>query len=137
MRSVIMRHRNIIGALVLLVACLALWIYWNRIVKADLSNYAPADSLGYIEVNDLAELARRLYRNAVFVRKQIQGTDLQEWQTADGTHAIVFTFIDTAVIVSNDETSVLRSIDARAGRRASLTGAGDLSTARLTLDSAN
>ena len=230
----IMRRRNIVGALVLLVGCLAVWLYFNRTVKADLSNYAPADSLGYVEVNDLAEvaggitntrawkslagpvgaptnlmpnkwlvrlarwtgigsidtilfarsqvaivlggaegtqqgstltikplttfiidthtsqrrmratverhieeLARRLYRSPVFVRKQIQETDLQEWQTADGTHAIVFTFVDSAVIVSNDETSVLRSIDARAGRRASLTGAGDLSTARLTLDSAN
>ena len=230
----VMRRRNIVGALVLLVGCLALWLYCNRTVKADLSNYAPADSLGYVEVNDLAEvasgitntrawkslagpvgaptnlmpnkwlvrmarwtgigsvdtilfarsqvaivlggaegtqqgstltikplttfiiethtsqrrmratverhieeLARRLYRNPVFVRKQIQETDLQEWQTADGTHAILFTFVDSAVIVSNDETSVLRSIDARAGRRASLTGAGDLSTARLTLDSAN
>src|ERR1041384_4807749 len=234
MRSVIMRRRNIVGALVLLVGCLALWLYCNRTVKADLSNYAPADSLGYVEVNDLAEvasgitntrawkslagpvgaptnlmpnkwlvrmarwtgigsvdtilfarsqvaivlggaegtqqgstltikplttfiiethtsqrrmratverhieeLARRLYRNPVFVRKQIQTCSLPIWQTADGTHAILFTFVDSAVIVSNDETSVLRSIDARAGRRASLTGAVDLSTARLTLDSAN
>ena len=230
----IVRRRNIIGALVLLAACFALWIYWNRPVKTDLSNYAPADSLGYIEVNDLAEiaggvtntqawkllagpvgtptnltpnrwlirlarwtgigstdtillarsqvavviggaegtqegstltikplttfiidthtsqrrmraaverhieeLARRLYRNPVFLRKQIQGADLQEWQTSDGIHTIVFTFFDTAVIVSNDETSVLRSIDARAGRRGSLTGSGDLATARLTLDAAN
>src|ERR1051325_11747985 len=57
MRSVIMRRRNIVGALVLLVGCLAVWLYFNRTVKADLSNYAPADSLGYVEVNDLAEVA--------------------------------------------------------------------------------
>lgn len=230
----IVRRRNIIGVLALLGACLALWIYWNRTVKTDLSNYAPADSLSYVEVNDLAEiasgltntqawkslagpvgaptnltpnkwlirlarwtgigstdtilfarsqvaivlggaegiqegstitikplttfiidthtsqrrmratverhieeLARRLYRNPVFVRKQLQGTDLQEWQTSDGTHAIVFTFVETAVIVSNDESSVLRSIDARAGRRASLTATGNLSAARATLDAAN
>jgi hypothetical protein len=234
MRSVILRPRNIIGVLVLLVACLALWIYWNRAVRTDLSNYAPVDSLGYVEVNDLAEiaggitntqawkslagpvgapanltpnrwlirlarwtgigstdtilfarsqvaivlggaegtqegstltikplttfiidthtsqrrmrvpverhleeLARRLYRNPLFVRKQIQSADLQEWQSSDGAHAIVFTFVDTAVIVSNDETSVLRSIDARAGRRASLTGTAALATARLNLDAAN
>jgi hypothetical protein len=234
MRCVIVRRRNIVGAFVLLLACLALWIYWNRTVKTDLSNYAPADSLGYIEVNDLAEvasgltntqawkslagpvgaptrltpnkwlirlarwtgigsadtilfarsqvaivlggaegtqqgttltikplttfiidthtsqrrmratverhieeLARRLYRNPVFVRKQIQGADLQVWQTSDSNHAIVFTFVDTVVIISNDETSVLRSIDARAARSASLTGAGDLSTARSTLDAAS
>jgi hypothetical protein len=234
MRSVIVRRRNIIGILVFLGACLSLWIYWNRTVRTDLSNYAPADSLGYVEVNELAEiaggitdtqawkslaqpvgaptsltpnkwlirlarwtgigstdtilfarsqvaivlggaegtqegstitikplttfiidthtsqrrmratverhieeLARRLYRNPVFVRKQIQNADLQEWQTSDGTHAIVFTFVDTAVIVSNDEISVLGSIDARAGRRTSLTAAGDLSTARATLDAAN
>ena len=228
------RRRNIVGVLVLLGACLALWIYWNRTAKTDLSSYAPADSLGYVEVNDLAEiaggvtntqawkslagpvgaptsltpnkwlirlarwtgigsadtilfarsqiamvlggaegtqegstitikplttfiidthtsqrrmrtaverhleeLARRLYRTPVFVRKQLQGIDLQEWQTSDGTHEIVCTFVDTAVVVSNDETSVLRSIDAHAGRRASLTGAGDLSTARTTLNAAN
>ena len=230
----IVRRRNIIGALVILVACFALWIYWNRTVKTDLSNYAPADLLAYIEASDLAEvaggvtntqawksladpvgapasltpnrwlirlarwtgigstdtvlfarsqvaivlggaegtqegstltikplmtfiidthtsqrrmratverhveeLARRLYRNPVFVRKQIQGADLQEWQTSDGTHAIVFTFVDTVVIISNDETSVLHSIDARVGRRASLMGAGDLATARLNLNAAN
>jgi hypothetical protein len=234
MRSVIVRRRNVIAGLVLLGTCLSLWIYWNRAGQSDLSNYAPADSLGYLEVTDLAEiaggvsntqawkslagpvgaptnltpnkwlirlarwtgigstdtilfarsqvaivlggaegtqegstitikplttfiidthtsqrrmrptverhieeLARRLYRNPVFVRKQIQNADLQEWQTSDGTHTIVFTFVDTAVIVSNDETSVLRSIDAHAGRRTSLTGASDLFTARATLDSAN
>jgi len=231
---VIVRPRNIISVLVLLGACFALWVYGNRTGKTDLSNYAPADSLGYIEANDLADiavgitntqawkslagpigapanltpnkwlirlarctgigstdtilfarsqvaivlggaegtqegstltikplttfiidthtsqrrmratverhieaLARRLYQNPVFVRKQIQGADLEEWQTSDGTHAIVFTLVDTVVIVSNDETSVLRSIDASVGRRASLTGAGDLATARLTLDAAN
>lgn len=63
----------------------------------------------------LEDLARRIYRDPVFVRKTIENFDLQEWTSADRTHQIVFAFLDTAVIVGNDETSVLRSMRARLG----------------------
>jgi len=211
----------------LLVALAAGWIYWNWPRKIDLSRYAPADSLAYVEVNDLAalttgieqsqawqalaapigapaklspsrfwttlarwtgigytdailfaraqvavvfsgaegsqagstltikplttfviethtsqrrmkpavehhleELARRVYKDPVFVRKQIQNSEFEEWTSPDGTHQIVFTFIDTAVIVGNDETSVLHSIQARTGNTGSLSQVAEFTAAR-------
>src|SRR5215471_9598035 len=39
--------------LISIVVGAAGWLYWNRVVSADLAAWAPADSLGYIEVNDL------------------------------------------------------------------------------------
>jgi hypothetical protein len=68
----------------------------------------------------LEDLARRIYKDPIFVRKTIENLEFMEWTSADGTHQIVFTFLDTAVIVGNDETSVLHSIRARMGTRPSL-----------------
>jgi len=68
----------------------------------------------------LEDLARRIYKDPVFVRKTIENLEFTEWTSADGTHQIVFTFLGTAVIVGNDETSVLHSIRARLGNGPSL-----------------
>jgi hypothetical protein len=68
----------------------------------------------------LEDLARRVYKDPVFVRKTIENLEFTEWTSADGTHQIVFTFLGTAVIVGNDESSVLRSIQARQGNGPSL-----------------
>jgi hypothetical protein len=227
MRGVTLRRRPFLLAGIALSLVLVSWFYWNRPARTDLSSYAPADALAFIEVNDLAEiangvietrawqslagpigapasltpsrwlirlarwtgvgstdtilfarsqvaivfsgaegtqagstlvikplttfviethtsqrrmratvehhieeLAQRLYQNPVFVRKQIAGRDFQEWQSADGAHTIVFAFADTAVVVGNDETSVLHSLEARAGGRASLKDQSELAAAR-------
>ena len=48
-------------AILLLIAILvgfAGWIYWNRVQTANLTAWAPADSLAYVEVNDLSEIVR-------------------------------------------------------------------------------
>jgi hypothetical protein len=63
----------------------------------------------------LEDLARRIYKDPIFVRKTIDNVEFTEWTSADGTHQIVFAFLDSAVIVGNDETSVLHSIRARIG----------------------
>ncbi|HSQ23947.1 MAG TPA: hypothetical protein VLN44_06045 [Pyrinomonadaceae bacterium] len=78
----------------------------------------------------LEELARRIYKDPVFVRKTIESFEFEEWTSADGTHQIVFVFLDTAVIVGNDETSVLRSIRARLGNGPSLRDAAEFKDVR-------
>lgn len=195
----------------------AVWIYWNRPQKTDLSQFAPTDALAFVEANDLGivitgieqtsawqalaapigapsrispgrwwitlarwtgigstdailfarsqvavvfsgaegnqagntltikplttfivethtsqrrmrpaverhleDLARRIYKDPIFLRKTIENSEFMEWTSADGTHQIVFAFLDTAVIVGNDETSVLHSIRARVGNGTSL-----------------
>jgi hypothetical protein len=85
----------------------------------------------------LEELARKVYLSPVFVRKQIDGADLSEWASADGSRRIVFTFVDTAVLIGNDEISVMRAIEARTGRRPALQSSAELADLRRDLDSSN
>lgn len=46
-----MRKFIIVLAALLIIA--AIWVWWNRPVKVDMTAYVPGDSLVYIEVNDL------------------------------------------------------------------------------------
>ena len=214
-------------SILLLAGLIAAWIYWNRPRKIDLSQYAPADSLAFVEANDLAavsngieqtqawqalaapigaparlspnrfwitlarwtgigyidailfaraqvavvfsgaqgaqsgstltikplatfivethtsqrrmkeaverhieELARRVYKDPVFVKKRVENSELEEWTSADGTHQIIFTFLDTAVIVGNDEASVLHALRAGSGNIQSLHDAVEFNDAR-------
>ena len=213
----IKRHRFRIVILLLIVAAVSAWFYGNRPTHADLSAWAPADSLAFVEINDLAavgggleqtkawkvfgpllgspahlapnrwwtrlarwtgigsadallfaraqvaivlngaegaengstlvikplltfiidthtsqwrmraaverhleDLARKNFGNPVALRKQIQGVELQEWQSEDASRRIVAAFVNTTVVVANDESSVLHSIEATVGRRATL-----------------
>lgn len=53
------RTRRTISLLaLLLVAFVVVWLFWNRTVRTDMASYAPADSLGFVETNDLTELAQ-------------------------------------------------------------------------------
>src|SRR5689334_18720836 len=54
MPSLIKRHPIKILILLLMVAGLGAWLYGNRPVHADLSAWAPADSLAFVEIDDLA-----------------------------------------------------------------------------------
>ena len=218
----------------LLAGVIAAWIYWSWPRKMDLSQYAPADSLAFVEANDLAavaagieqtqawqalaapigaparlspnrfwitlarwtgigyidailfaraqvavvfsgaqgaqagstltikplatfivethtsqrrmkeaverhieDLARRVYKDPVFVRKTIENSEFEEWTSADGAHQIVFTFYDTAVIVGNDESSVLHSRQTRAANAQSLHEATEFNDARRRTQAAN
>lgn len=81
----------------------------------------------------IEELARRVYKNPALLKKQIDGLDFEEWISEDKTHQIVIAFVDTAVIVGNDEPSVVHSIEARNGKRASLQTSPELVDVRRSI----
>ncbi|HYW70173.1 MAG TPA: hypothetical protein VE961_04020 [Pyrinomonadaceae bacterium] len=217
MRPLTKLRRNAVLLLAIVALTAVGWLYWNRVPAADLAVWAPADSLAYVEVNDLGALvlgmeqttawksigpllgvpanlagnqtlirlarwtgigsadallfarsqvavvfsgaegtqsgsalvikpvltmiiethtsARRVrpaleshleqmalsdFGNPTFVRKQVGGYELSEWQSEDGARKIVFAFVNTTVIIANDESAVVRSIEAAAGSRPSL-----------------
>ena len=234
MPLLIKRHRVRIVVLLLIVAALGAWFYWNRPTHADLSAWAPADSLAFVETNDLTgiaggieeakawkvfgpllgspsnlapnrwwirlarwtgigsadvllfaraqvaivlngaegsengsalvikplltfiidthtsqwrmraaverhleDIARNNFGNPVAVRKQIQGIDVQEWQSEDASRRIVAAFVNTTVVVANDESSVLHSIEASAGRRATLKDGPEFQAMRNVTEAPN
>lgn len=87
--------------------------------------------------NHIEKLARGVYPNPSLLRKQQNGMELNEWISADGSHQIVFSFVDTAVVLGNDEASVLRSIESRSGQKPSLAGGKALADARSKVDAAS
>src|SRR5215831_6029458 len=50
------RYRSIVLVLLIAAVIAAGWLYWSRVPAADLAVWAPADSLAYLEVNDLGAL---------------------------------------------------------------------------------
>jgi hypothetical protein len=50
------RYRKALILLLVLVALGAAWLFWNRTSRADMSAYVPAESLAFIEANDLVGL---------------------------------------------------------------------------------
>ena len=85
----------------------------------------------------IGDLARRVYGEPVLSRKQIAGSDLSEWSSADGSRHIVAAFADTVAIIGNDEPSVLHCLEARQGKRAALAGEKQLDDLRKRLDAPN
>src|SRR5713226_4761013 len=51
-----MRTRRV-AILAAIIACLAFWLFWNRPRHANMAEYVPAESLAFVEVNDLPEFA--------------------------------------------------------------------------------
>src|ERR1044072_7250029 len=49
------RRIAVLVIIVIIVVCGG-WLYWNRITPSDLATWAPADSLAYVEINDLSTL---------------------------------------------------------------------------------
>jgi hypothetical protein len=78
----------------------------------------------------LEQTARDIFGNPTLVRKQVSGIELEEWQSQDGSRKIVFSFVDTAVIVANDEGAVLHAIEAGTGKRPSLRTQSELEQSR-------
>jgi hypothetical protein len=52
------RHAKLLLAILLVVAFVVVWLYWNRQARTDMASYAPADCLAFVEANDLAEVAQ-------------------------------------------------------------------------------
>jgi hypothetical protein len=71
MRALIRTRRVKSLIALLLVALAVVWLYWNRTTRTDMSTYAPADCLAFVEANDLTEVAQG-----------IEGT--QAWQALTG-----------------------------------------------------
>ena len=85
----------------------------------------------------IEDLARRVYRNPGLLRKQIDGIDLEEWISDDKSHQIVTAFVGTIVIIGNDESTVLHSIEAHNGKRASLRDAREFAASRNSVSEAS
>jgi hypothetical protein len=81
----------------------------------------------------LEEFARRFYQQPSMVRKQMAGVDLTVWTSVDGTRKIIAAFLDTAAIIGNDEQSILHSVEARTGKRPTLSGTAQFQSFRSTL----
>ena len=78
----------------------------------------------------IGDLARSVYLQPSLSHKQLDGVDLSEWSSADGTRHIVAAFADTVVIIGNDEPSVMHCLEARRGKRAALAGEKQLDELR-------
>ena len=83
----------------------------------------------------LEELAQANFGKIALVRKQMNGVDLEEWQSEDGSRSIVAAFVNTTVVIGNDETSVLRSIEASNGIRPSLKNQPEFAEVTRTINS--
>jgi hypothetical protein len=82
----------------------------------------------------IEELAGRVYGQPVWSRKQLDGVDLSEWSSTDGSRRIVAAFADTVAIIGNDEPSVLHCLEARRGKRPALAGERQLEDLRGKVD---
>ncbi len=59
MRALIKSRSAKLSLAVLLAGTfVVVWIYWNRPTHTDMASYAPADSLAFVEANDLTEVAQ-------------------------------------------------------------------------------
>src|SRR6266513_3443366 len=67
----------------------------------------------------------------------MQGVDLREWQSEDASRRIVAAFINTTVVVANDEASVLHSIEASSGGRPTLKAVTELQEMRQAIATPN
>jgi len=83
----------------------------------------------------IEKTAREDFGNATFVRKTVGGVELQEWQSEDGARKIVTAFVNTTVVIANDETAVLHSVEAANGGRPSLSSNTEVTQARQATDS--
>lgn len=52
------RRAKLLLAVLFVVACLVVWLYWNRAARTDMASYAPADCLAFVEANDLTQVAQ-------------------------------------------------------------------------------
>jgi hypothetical protein len=85
----------------------------------------------------IEDLAERIYGQAVLSHKQIDGVDLSEWSSSDGSRHIVAAFAGTVAIIGNDEASVVHCVEAREGKRAALSGEKQLDDLRKTVGAQN
>lgn len=52
--------RPLVALVLLLIVIVAVWLWWNTPSRVDMANYAPADSLVYVEFNNLEDVANAI-----------------------------------------------------------------------------
>jgi len=78
----------------------------------------------------IEDLAKRIYGQPILSHKQVDGVDLSEWSSGDGSRHIAAAFAGTVAIIGNDEASVVQCVEAREGKRAALSGEKQLDDLR-------
>ncbi len=58
--------RPLLASVLLLIVIGAVWLWWSRPSRVDMADYAPADSLVYVEFNDLAAVAQAIQHSDVW-----------------------------------------------------------------------
>src|SRR5256714_239400 len=76
------------------------------------------------------DFARNVYGQVTFAQKQDDGVEVDQWSTTDGARRIVVAFIDTAAIIGNDESLVLKCIAVHRGKLPPLAGDNQLEKMR-------
>ncbi len=85
----------------------------------------------------IEDLAKRIYGQPILSHKQVDGVDLSEWSSNDGSRHIAAAFSGTVAIIGNDEASVMHCVEAREGKRAALSGEKQLDDLRKRVDAQN
>lgn len=106
--------RRIWKALIIIILLAALgagWVWWNQVQSVDMSSYVPADSVVYVEANDLSEILSALgatdaWRSlappagiSVDVRKAVWLSRLAKWTGIGPAEAVVLSRAQIAVTV--------------------------------------
>ncbi|HSD46505.1 MAG TPA: hypothetical protein VLB87_07770, partial [Pyrinomonadaceae bacterium] len=60
------RLRLILGLVLVLIVAVGVWLWFARPARVDLADYAPADSLVYVEFNNLADVAQAIQHTDVW-----------------------------------------------------------------------
>jgi hypothetical protein len=63
--------RPLLAGVLLIILIVAIWLWWSIPAKVDMANYAPADSIVYVEFNNLEGLAQAIQHS-------------EAWQAASG-----------------------------------------------------
>src|SRR4026207_1025456 len=58
--------RPLLALILLAILLLAVWLWWSMPGRVDMADYAPANSIVYIEFNNLAAVAQAIQSNEVW-----------------------------------------------------------------------
>ncbi len=83
----------------------------------------------------LQAFADRVYGQSVLTRRQAGDLELGDWSSSDGKRHLIAAFVDTTVIIGNDEATVLHCADVRRGRISSIADTPQLQQLRRRMSS--
>jgi len=138
--------RWIVLSIIALVVLLAAWVWWNRPEAVDMSAYAPAETLIYLEANSLPEIVNGLTRTDAWQALAPHAglspnigrvgwlSRLSAWSGIGSAETVVFSRTQAAVVVLGfdvtEESSTVRDIKPRIALVAEThTGAGRVQAA--------